>query len=151
MKARLLINPGQVLSGGQVALVHADEAVTAPALGDGHHPVDEIGVGHRDSLGGHHHQKVDVGHRGAVKLVFPGQDLVQRSGAVFQGCKPHPVPHQRGLAGVAVLSPGPAGGDGLAVIHIVEAAEGFAYNPFAHVPSAWEKSTVMEPPYSPSK
>ena len=36
-------------------------------------------------LGGHHHQQVNVGHRRAVKLIFPGEYLVQRAFACLAG------------------------------------------------------------------
>ena len=121
----LLIDGRQILARDQIALVDADDALTAVALGNGRHPVDEKRVGDRDGLGGDDDQLVDVGHRRAVELVLPGQDGLQGPLSVGEGGELHPVPHQRGDLGVAELSPPPAWDDGLAVVHVVEAAEGF--------------------------
>ena len=45
-----------------------------------------------------------------------------------EGSELHPIPHQRGDLGVAELSPPPAWGDGPAVVHVIEAAEGLQDN-----------------------
>lgn len=63
----------QLLRRVQIALVDADHRLTVPALGDGHHPVDEKRIGHRHRAGGNHHQLVDVCHCRALELVLPGR------------------------------------------------------------------------------
>ena len=82
------------------------------------------------------------------KLVLPGQDLVQAAAAVPLGGEAHPAAHQRGDLLMAQLAPAPAGRHALAVVHIVEAAEGFHDGPF---PAHGVNSTVGLLARTPSK
>ena len=119
----------------------ADDALTTAVGSDGGHAVDEERIRLGDGTGGDDHQLIDVGHGGAGKGVFTGQDLLHEALAVSQFPHFHQIAHQRADALLAELTAGAAGQHFAAGIHIVKAAECFLNSSFSHTAPLYSKLT----------
>ena len=137
------VNVVQRVGTVQVALVQAQQHLTALQGGDGGDAVDEVRLCHRYGRRGQDHQLVDVGSGGAGKLVAALLHCLHKALAVTQLPDLHPVAHQGAEALAAEFAPGAALERPAAGIHIVEAAEGFFNAPPAQKRISWAGETIV--------
>ena len=84
----------QPVAAVDIHLIDADHKLTAGLRRDDGHPVDQEGICHGVSVGGHEHKRVDIGHCRADKPVFSVLHPVNAAFAVGVQAALHPVPYQ---------------------------------------------------------
>ena len=117
------VNPDQMLSRIQIALVHAQIHRNLLIARNGRHPVNEVRLRDGIDVGCKHHQCVNIGNRRADEVVFPGQDGFHHALSFFHS-NFHHVSGKRGIALFSQDAPGAACHQSLRRLHIIEAADG---------------------------
>ena len=108
----------------QVALVQAQQHLTAFQRGDGSDAVDEIRFRHRNGSGGDDDQLVDIGGSRAEEHVLSRLHRLHEALAAAQFPYLHPVAYQRAESFAPELAAGAAPEHLASGVHVIEATEG---------------------------